>query len=213
MTFEVQNWGVIGYQKAWALQKEWVEKRISDEVGDQLIFCQHPPVITLGRGTIRQPDTTIDPSKIEVIEVERGGLATYHGPGQLVAYPIFKLGNKNIEYGHGSRAGVHALIGSLESWVIEFLKDFNVDANRVGGKTGVWISSERKIASIGIAARHWVSYHGIALNLSTGAEPWALLNPCGLGAEVMTDFLRETGLRLSFEDALNKLSLSANNHF
>jgi len=213
MSFEIQDWGLIPYAEAWDLQKKCLERRITDEVPDQLIFCQHPPVITLGRGSIREPDNIAAKSKIPIIEVERGGLATYHGPGQIIAYPIFKLGRKTVEFAQGSRNGVHGLIRSLESWVIEFLQEFAIPATRVEGKTGVWINGERKIASIGIAARHWVSYHGIAVNLSTGREVWGELNPCGLGQEVMTDFYLESGHLLSYSDALNKLSLVASKHF
>ena len=198
----IENWGRISYLEAWVRQKELLQKRIAGELGDTLVFCEHDAVITLGRGALRADGPQVLADDIPIIEVERGGLATYHGPGQVVAYPIFQLGRGDEAY---SKRGVHNLIRSLELWVIAYLKGFGLAAGTVPGKTGVWIDDARKIASIGIAARHWVSYHGIALNIDTGIEPWTKLNPCGFSSTVMTDLQRETGQSLSFAHAIEGL--------
>lgn len=182
---EIADWGRIEYGAAWARQKEWVEKRIRDEIPDTLVFCEHEPAITLGRGAQRGEKPLITNPNIPVFEIERGGLATYHGPGQIVAYPIFKLGRDS--QGPQRNRGVLGLIRSMERWVLEYLQSIGLEASIIPEKTGVWIRNERKIASIGIAARHWVSYHGLALNFATGLEPWTWINPCGFEASVMTD--------------------------
>ncbi len=210
--FTLLDLGKIPYEQAWEKQKELLDKRIKNEIPDTIIFCEHnPAVITLGRGAQRTGTTLQDlgllalPPGVQVLPVERGGLATYHGPGQLVIYPIVKLADKDA---HSPKHGVVTLIRWLEGWVIDVLqKKYHLDAGRVDDKTGVWIDGQRKIASIGIAARHWVSYHGLALNLSTGPEPWKYLNPCGLGSSIMTDLNMELerkryGLPFGVADAL-----------
>ncbi len=210
--FEVQNWGRISYCKAGERQKTLVDERIADKISDTLVFCEHDPVITLGRAAQREDESvSLKPeikqalgTSIEVISIERGGMATYHGPGQIVAYPIFKMG----------KGGVLQLIRSLESWVVDFLKSAGLDAGVIEGKTGVWVAGERKIASIGIAARHWVSYHGLALNLSTGPDPWKLINPCGFDSSVMTDLKQELPhFDASYENVFGVLKESAEKYF
>lgn len=195
LPYEIMDCGRIEYGKAWELQKTLLERRIADEIPDTLLFCEHDPVVTLGRGAQRGLAPVVRDQKIPVFETERGGLVTYHGPGQIVVYPIFKLGRKNSG---AAREGVVGLIRALEDWVIGYLQSKNLRAGAVAGKTGVWIEEKRKIASIGIAARHWVSYHGLALNISTGQEPWMLIDPCGFESSVMTDLQKELGESLDF---------------
>jgi lipoyl(octanoyl) transferase len=206
----IQNWGRIAYREAWARQKELLEARIRDEIPDTLVFCEHEPVITLGRAFEREGGPLPQAPGLEVISVERGGLATYHGPGQIVAYPIFKLAPRSPLPG---RAGVVDLIRSLENWLIAFLKSEGLDAGVLEGKTGIWMEKSRKIGSIGIAARHWVSYHGVALNFGTGREVWGLFNPCGLSADVMTDLNLETSKDFTYGSLVDSLSSSAENYF
>jgi lipoyl(octanoyl) transferase len=207
---QVMDLGLLPYKEAWEIQKQLVQKRIEGECPDTLLFVEHPPVITLGRATQRSqgsqdggdvdPSFMISSSGIELVAVERGGRATYHGPGQLVAYPIFQLARpKSSTRPYRSRSGVLGLIRSMEEGMIAFLKSEGLDALAIPEKTGVWVRGpqalrppERKIASIGIAVKRWVSYHGLAFNYSTGLAPWRQLNPCGLGAEVMTDLSLET---------------------
>jgi lipoyl(octanoyl) transferase len=190
----VEDWGVIPYREAWERQKRLRDSRIAGEASDTLVFCEHSPsVVTLGRGAQRGERPVILDPNIEVIEIERGGLATWHGPGQMVVYPVYKLDKVQ-------GFGVLALIRSLEEWVIRYLRSLNLEADAVEGKTGVWIAGERKIASIGIAVSHWVSYHGLSLNFATGREPWRVFNPCGFSPDVMTDLTLETGRAWSYEE-------------
>lgn len=193
-------WGRVPYREAWARQKDLLEKRIRNEIPDTIVFCEHPaPVITLGRASQREgTPKLIPPPGTELIEIERGGQATWHGPGQLVIYPIVRLDR-------GEGRGVVSLIRALEEWVINGLTSLDLCAQAVEGSTGVWISGERKIASIGIAASHWVSYHGLALNYATGADPWRSFSPCGFSPEVMTDLQRETNRAWTFESTLEVL--------
>jgi lipoate-protein ligase B len=207
---ETLNWGRLKYQDAWARQKELLDERIAGTRGDTLIFVEHDPVITLGRGAQRAegPQPVISaPPNVEILKVERGGLVTYHGPGQLVMYPIVRFDPKSP---HPARRSIHALIRGLEDWVSEYLLEFKVSASCVKGKTGVWVNGQRKIASIGIAARHWVSWHGLSLNLSTGPAPWTWIEPCGFESGVMTDLERESGQIIDFKGAVQGLMTCKN---
>ncbi len=208
---QVVDLGTRAYREVWDLQRELVEARVAGKIGDTLLLVEHPSVITLGRGAQRGEGAWLQPAPgTEVLPIERGGLATYHGPGQLVAYPIFQLARK-----HSSRArsGVVDLIRGLESWVVESLGDWGVEALAIPAKTGVWVRGprgpgvpeERKIASIGIAVRRWVSFHGLALNYNTGSEVWRQLNPCGFGADVMTDLSQELGRAVTRDELLKGL--------
>jgi lipoate-protein ligase B len=175
--------GVREYHEVWALQKELVLKRGAAEIPDLLILVEHPHVITLGRRCSYQP-AKLD---VPVYEVERGGEATYHGPGQLVGYPIMKL--------EGPRRDLHRYLRDLEEVLIETLDEFAIPAGRMPGATGVWTRSAppRKIASIGIAVRSWVTYHGFALNVSTDLSYFQLISPCGFDSSVMTSMEQELG--------------------
>ena len=205
---QILNWGRLDYSLAWQQQKQLVEKRAAEEISDTLVFVEHPKVITLGRAAQRGDRPVITDLSIPVLEIERGGLATYHGPGQVVIYPIVKLDRRHAV---PAFRGIHELIRSLEDLIISFLSERGVPAGRVDSKTGVWLECQRKIASIGIAVRHWVSYHGLAFNLNTGPEPWKSFNPCGFDCTVMTDLHRETGESIDFSQAsaaLERLALA-----
>lgn len=185
--FDIQDWGRIDYQDAWTRQKDLLQKRINSEILDTLIFCEHNPVITMGRQGQREPyPQGID---LPIVPVERGGRATYHGPGQIVVYPIVQLADKKETRVQG---GIVGLIRRLEEAVITPLQDLGINAARRSPDTGVWIDGERKIASIGIAAKRWVSYHGLALNINTDPSVWQKFNPCGFSGEVMTHLQFET---------------------
>jgi lipoate-protein ligase B len=209
MLFE--NWGRVSYLEGWERQRLYVEDRILGRSQDKIIFCEHDPVVTLGRGSQRDPsekEKLNGATGIPIFEIERGGLATYHGPGQIVVYPIVKLmsGGKRGPF----FSGVHGLIRSLENIVAECLKkNYGLLAGPIPDKTGVWVKGTRKIASIGISAKRWVSYHGLALNISTGGEPWKAFNPCGFDPSVMTDICTETGQnQIEFEQVRSKLEVS-----
>jgi lipoyl(octanoyl) transferase len=178
VTLEVRRLGRIDYEPARALQHDLVRRRAAGEIPDVLLLCEHPAVVTLGRGT--NPADVLD-RRFPIVEIERGGEATYHGPGQLVGYLIRLLPP-------GAR-DLRAHLRLLEDALIDSLAAFSVVGKRVEGATGVWTrfgGRDRKLASIGVAARNWVTYHGFALNLTTDLSAFAALNPCGFSADVMT---------------------------
>ncbi len=160
-----------------------MEQRKTGEGHDTLLLVEHPHVITVGRSRDASQNL-VAPGDIEVVEIERGGDVTYHGPGQLVAYPIILLGE-------GER-DLHKFLRNLEEAIIRTLADNDIEAGRVKGKTGVWIGP-RKVASIGIACRRWVTFHGLALNVNTDLDYFFRINPCGFEAAVMTSMARELG--------------------
>lgn len=171
---EVRRLGRIPYAEAHALQEQLVAERLAGSVGDQLLLCEHDPVVTVGRGA---DAAALAVPGLEVVAVERGGDATYHGPGQLVAYPILLLGEE--------RRDLHRYLRDLEQVVIGVLAEVQVEGRREDGLTGVWVG-DKKICSIGVAVRRWVTWHGLALNLSTDLEAFSAFRPCGLDPDVMT---------------------------
>ncbi len=174
---EVRRLGRTRYEEAHALQQELVQQRIAGELGDLLLLTEHEPVVTVGRGTPAEEQRLLATAGIPVIEVERGGEATYHGPGQLVAYPILALPE--------GRRDLHRYLRDLEEVVIGVLAELALEGLRRPGLTGVWIGA-RKVCSIGVAVRRWVTWHGLALNLHTDLAPFRRFHPCGLAPDVMT---------------------------
>jgi lipoyl(octanoyl) transferase len=168
------------------LQQDLVASRQADRIPDTLILVEHPDVITLGRSA--KPGNVLCPGTIPVVPIERGGDVTYHGPGQLVAYPIFLLREDERD--------LHRFLRNLEEAIARTLADFALVGVREPGKTGVWIEHEggsRKLASIGVAVRKWVTLHGLALNVTTDLGRFTSINPCGFDAAVMTSMARELG--------------------
>ena len=172
----VVDLGTRPFRDAWAEQLRLVEARQRGEVPDTLLVVEHPHVFTLGRRR-EAMQNVVAPGDVEVIEIERGGDVTYHGPGQLVAYPILLLGD-------GER-DLHAYLRNLEEAAIRTCAHFGIAAGREPGKTGAW-SNGKKLCSIGIACRKWVTFHGLALNVTTDLAYFARINPCGFEASVMT---------------------------
>jgi len=188
---DVVDLGSLGYEAAWARQLEEVERRKTDEaIDDLLLLVEHPHVITVGRSR-EAVRNVLAPGDVPVIEIERGGDATYHGPGQIVAYPIVRLRE-------GER-DLHRFLRNLEAAMIRALARFELAAGREPGKTGVWLGPSKKIASIGIACRRWITFHGLALNVSTDLSYFARINPCGFEASVMTSMSRELGRTVPLE--------------
>ncbi|KKM10068.1 hypothetical protein SY88_15600 [Clostridiales bacterium PH28_bin88] len=167
--------GLREYRDVEQLQKLLVAKRLEGSLPDTLILAEHPPVITMGRGggaeNLLLPEKELKRRGIEVLTCSRGGNITYHGPGQLVLYPILDLANHVKD--------VHWYLRSLEQVIINILGYFGIRAERNTGHTGVWVH-RRKIASIGIAVNRWVTYHGLALNVSLDLTPFGYVVPCGL---------------------------------
>jgi lipoyl(octanoyl) transferase len=188
--------GSIEYGTAWRLQQLAVERRMRGEGEDLLLLCQHPDVITVGRRQRAQANI-LDP-RFPVFEIERGGDATYHGPGQLVGYPIlFLRPGRGAEHGDAwGERDLHAYLRTLEEALIAACGEWGVPATRKEGLTGVWTAEKaRKLASLGIAVRRWVTFHGFALNVTTDLERFFTLHPCGLAAQVMTSLLAEGAQR------------------
>jgi lipoyl(octanoyl) transferase len=183
---EVQRLGRRAFGEVHALQQQCVERRSADEIPDQLVLVEHEPVVTLGRGADRAAVAGVTHP---VFEVERGGEATWHGPGQLVAYPILKL--------EEPKRDLHRYLRDLEEVVIRMLAELDIEGRREPGKTGVWVG-ERKIASIGVAVRAWVTWHGFALNLTCSAKDFADFQPCGLDPRAMTSVAEKTQQPFTF---------------
>jgi lipoate-protein ligase B len=153
-----------------------VAARQRDEIPDTLILVEHPNVITLGRGSHRE--NLVAPGDMPMFEIERGGDVTYHGPGQLVGYPIFLLRQPERD--------LHVYLRNLEEALIQTVEEFGLSAGRRESWTGVWNrTADRKLASIGVAVKRWVTLHGFALNVATDLSRFAAINPCGLEANVM----------------------------
>ncbi|MBV8134668.1 MAG: lipoyl(octanoyl) transferase LipB [Deltaproteobacteria bacterium] len=172
--------GTVEYQRAHALQQALVAARLDDRIGDTLLVLEHPHVYTLGRGADEKFILAPHPG-VPVIRVSRGGQVTYHGPGQIVAYPILKL--------EGPARDVGRYLRQLEQVLIEALAQHGVCAARRERLTGVWIGA-RKIASIGVGIRRWVTYHGLALNLTTDLSYFDSIIPCGIEGCQMTSLAR-----------------------
>ncbi len=185
----VERLGLRPYADALDYQRAVAKARISGEVADDvLLLVEHPPVVTLGRAS-KQRHLLASPEQlaargIELFEVERGGDVTFHGPGQLVGYPIIDLKQH--------RRDLHWYLRTLEAALIDALGEFGIPAERNVGFTGVWTKG-RKIASIGVHARDWVTWHGFALNVSTDLTYFDTIVPCGIEAVTMTSIARELG--------------------
>jgi lipoyl(octanoyl) transferase len=185
--WHVSDLGVTGYREAWTAQLGLVEQRQRGHVPDTLVLVEHPHVFTLGRRR-EAASNVLAPGGVEVIEIERGGDVTYHGPGQLVAYPIVLLGE-------GER-DLHRYLRNLEEAVIATCIRAGIPADREPGKTGVWCGPpehRRKLCSMGIACRKWVTFHGLALNVTTDLAYFGRINPCGFESRVMTSMAEQLG--------------------
>ena len=185
--------GRIDYRAAWQLQHELVAARSSDQLADQLLLLEHPPVLTLGRQSdpahVRAPMEELHRRGVELIRVERGGEVTYHGPGQLVAYPIVKLAQRGVL--------LRPFVRALEQAMIETAAGYGVAASRRDGYPGCWCAAPgeppRKLGALGLRVERGVTYHGIALNVTTNLSDFRLIDPCGLSEVEVTSIAREGG--------------------
>ncbi len=186
--------GRIGYRDAWRLQKELVDQRAEGAIADRLLLLEHDAVLTLGRqgseAHVLARPRELARRGIEVIRVERGGEVTYHGPGQLVAYPIIRLGDRGLL--------VRPLVAALEAAMIETCARLGVDAFRRDGHPGCWVEGERgrpqrKIGALGLRIERGVSYHGIALNIDPDLRDFELIDPCGMPGLVSSSIAEELG--------------------
>lgn len=200
--------GLTPYGQSLALQRRLATLRREDRVGDVLLLVEHPPVITLGRAGqkthLRVSPSSLPALGIECFDVERGGDITYHGPGQLVGYPILNL----AEHGRD----VHRYLRQLEQVLMMTLSGFGIVADRSLGRTGVWVG-ERKIASLGIHVGRWITRHGFALNVSTDLTPFELIVPCGLHGVKTTSMMRELCRTISVREVTAALIERFENEF
>jgi lipoate-protein ligase B len=185
----IERLGEMDYARALDFQRTVARARIAGALGeDTLLLVQHPPVVTLGRSSKQQhllaSPELLEARGVQLYEVERGGDVTFHGPGQLVGYPIIDLTRH--------RKDLHWFLRQVEEALIRTLAAFGIAGERNAGLTGVWTEG-RKIASIGVHARDWVTWHGFALNVSTDLEYFDLIVPCGINAVTMTSMERELG--------------------
>lgn len=191
----VVNLGRTSYRDALAVQRDVHARRKAGLCGDTVILTEHEPVITLGRGAdgghIRADSTALSRLGIDVVRVERGGDVTYHGPGQLVAYPVLDLAG----YGRDIRRYVRA----LEESAITLLAGYGVHGERRPGTPGVW-ADEAKIASVGVFVSRWVSLHGIAINIDPDLSHFDLIDPCGLVGMRMTSLAEHLAARVSMTE-------------
>lgn len=178
----VVDWGDREYGESLTEMRRLVRARHDGAIEDTLILVEHPPVVTVG---VEGDDGEAARSGLPVIAVERGGRGTYHGPGQLVGYPIVDLDSR----GRDVRRFVH----EVEEVVVDSLAFHGVRGGHVSGRHGVWVDGERKIASIGIAVERWVTFHGFALNVDLDLTPFEQFHPCGLSGSLMTSLAREVG--------------------
>ncbi len=188
--------GRIHYEEALALQEELVARKAADlSLPDELLLLEHEPVYTIGRTPDQSSlrDRTLLPHP--VIQTNRGGQATYHGPGQLVGYPILDLRTRGQD--------LHRYLRGLEEMLIALLADYGVTGERSSGQTGVWVG-RKKIASIGVGVRRWISMHGFALNVSGDLAPFNAITPCGIVGVEMTSLSRECGREVSVREAAER---------
>jgi lipoyl(octanoyl) transferase len=193
----IRRLGLIPYDEALALQQRLVEDRRQGRVPDHLLLLQHPPVITLGvkarssREHVLATDEALAAQGVQLFETGRGGDVTYHGPGQLVGYPILDL--------KPDRCDVHGYVRDLEEVLIGVAASFGVEAGRVAGLTGVWVGRE-KLAAIGVRISRWITSHGFAFNVSTNLEHFNFIVPCGIADRGVTSLSRLLGRRVAMEE-------------
>ena len=201
-TIDVRRLGRVEYEAAVDLQKQLVEARRTGAIGDTLLLLEHPPVITLGvktrgeRTHIVASESALAAAGVTVFETGRGGDITYHGPGQLVGYPILDL--------NPDRRDVHRYVRDLEEVLIRAATGFGIDARRVPGLTGVWAGEpgrEEKLAAIGVRISRWITSHGFALNVGTNLDHFNLIVPCGIADRGVTSLSRVLGRDVTMAEA------------
>jgi lipoyl(octanoyl) transferase len=200
--FAVRKLGLTDYQAGLDLQRELVEQRKRGEIVDTLLLLEHPDVITLGvktrsdRSHILESDETLTAQGVAVFETGRGGDVTYHGPGQLVGYPIFDL--------KPDRCDVHRYVRDLEDVMIRAVATFGISAGRIEGLTGIWVGDE-KLGAIGVRISRWVTSHGFALNVNTDLSRFGLIVPCGITGKGVTSMQRLLGHPVPMDEVADRV--------
>ncbi len=185
--------GFRDYGEVWTLQRKLVELRVKKAIPDTLILVEHPHVFTVGKAVAGEVPAIIE--GVPVFRIERGGQWTYHGPGQLVGYPILDLGARQRD--------IHGFLRNIEGTIIRALAKFDVSGERQE-QTGVWVGN-KKIASIGAAIRNWVSFHGFALNINTDLNYFQLITPCGFPGSTITSMKALLGREIDFQLVKNEM--------
>jgi lipoyl(octanoyl) transferase len=192
---QLRNLHLVTYENGMRLQQTLVQMRQEELLPDQLLLLEHPAVITLGRGgnpaNLLAPAATLEAQRVRFFETTRGGDITYHGPGQLVGYPIVHLGE--------GKRDVRKYVERLEEVLIRTVAHYGIEATRVDGRRGIWVGN-RKIAAIGVRIARWVTSHGFALNVATNLEHFELITPCGLQGTGVTSIARETGRNVTVDE-------------
>ncbi|MFC1728993.1 lipoyl(octanoyl) transferase LipB [candidate division KSB1 bacterium] len=199
---DIEYLGKRDYRSTWDYQRDLFERKLRGELRDKLLLVEHNPVFTVGKSgdmsNIVVDDCILEQTGFQIISIDRGGDITYHGPGQLVGYPVIDLNNYYRD--------VHRYLRDLEEVVIRALADFGIAADREEGMTGVWVNGE-KIAAIGVKVSRWITMHGFALNVNTNLDHFNYIVPCGISGRHMTSMkkildrtvsLRDTAQRISF---------------
>ncbi len=188
------------FEEVWRFQSLFHKLRVEGRIEDVLIFAEHNHVYTIGKAgdeaDLKVNKTFLSQVGVKVFKIDRGGKITYHGPGQIVCYPIFKLDEIGFD--------VYSYLRSLEEVIIRTLEDYGIKARRINGLTGVWVGEE-KIASIGIKVSHWVTMHGFALNVNTDLRYFDFIFPCGLKNVEMTSMKKILGFDVSINEVKEKL--------
>jgi lipoyl(octanoyl) transferase len=206
------DWGLIPYSQAYERQKAFFEAAVQGKINreavpNRVIFCEHPPVITMGKNGLSSnllfPEKTIREKKVELYPVDRGGDVTYHGPGQIVCYPILDLESFSI--------GLREYIRRLEEVIIQAIAGYGIAGERLAGAAGVWLDTgkpgkTRKIAAIGVRSSRYVTMHGFALNVNTDLNYFRLINPCGFADKGVTSMEKELGAHVDMEKMKDSLS-------
>ena len=209
-TTQYLDWGLIDYNEAWQKQEELFSETISRKqhnlpTENRLIFCEHPHVYTLGKSG-KEQNMLLDLIQLQAknaafVHTNRGGDITYHGPGQLVGYPIFDLDSFDL--------GLKQYIYNVEESIIQLLSDYNIAATRLEGATGVWLDAEsphaRKICAIGVRSSRFVTMHGFALNVNTQLEYFNYINPCGFVDKGVSSMEKELGQKIDMNDLKSRL--------
>lgn len=206
----IENWGLISYADAWKRQHELFDEMLAvrqagGQCANRLVFCEHKPVYTLGRhgkdSNLLLPERQLEAVGAELFRVDRGGDITYHGPGQLVCYPILNLEDFHL--------GLKDYIGLLEEAVIQVCALYGISASRVKGATGVWLdvetARERKICAIGVRSSHFITMHGLAFNVNTDLRYFSYINPCGFLDKGVTSLEKELGRQVPWEEVREHL--------
>ncbi|MGL4292875.1 MAG: lipoyl(octanoyl) transferase LipB [Bacteroidales bacterium] len=200
-----EDWGLLTYPEALSLQKQYFNRNLKAQIeslpaDNCWVFCEHPPVLTMGKhgnsSNLLYDMEKLKQMQVGFYEVERGGDVTFHGPGQLVAYPIWNLLQYNL--------GLRSYIRFLEEVIIRTLAEYGLKGERIEGASGVWLGkgtpNERKICAIGVKSSRFITMHGLALNINTDLSYFSLINPCGFLNKGVTSMSKETGLVFCMED-------------